>query len=253
VGDDTTVQLTRSLSRTLRMALQAVPCRALEGDEHDLDALVQWQLARRAGREGDGRVYRVASRRRARSTVLLLVDCSASTAQPLRPGGPTVLEAASAAAHATAQALRNLGLSCAVLAFSSYGRHHVRVQSLQRPDEPSGGLLPQRLRRLRSGGSTRLGAVLRHATVGLSSRPGQRWVWLLSDGQPHDIDLHDPRYGVEDARHAVQEGRRAGVQMACLTLAPDVDGTARRIFGNRAAPHVNGLQALPRAIHKLLT
>jgi nitric oxide reductase activation protein len=86
----------------------------------------------------------------------------------------------------------------------------------------------------------------------LSSRPGQRWVWLLSDGQPHDIDLHDPRYGVEDARHAVQEGRRAGVQMACLTLSPDVDGTARRIFGSRAAPQVSGLQALPGAIQRLL-
>ncbi len=252
-AEDPAAGLTRTLRRALRSALQPTPSRALQGVEHDLDALVQWQLAHRAGRQGDGRVYRVASRRKPRGAVLLLVDRSASTAQPLQPGGPSVLEVASAAARATAEALRGLGLACAVVAFSSHGRHHVRVQTLQGLDAPDGTLLAQRLKALRSGGSTRLGAVLRHATARLGGRPGHRWVWLLSDGQPHDIDVHDPRYGVEDARHAVQEGRRAGVRMACLTLSADPEGAARRIFGSRAAPRVEGLQALPRALHKLLT
>jgi nitric oxide reductase activation protein len=51
-----------------------------------------------------------------------------------------------------------------------------------------------RLQSLRPGGSTRLGAALRHATQRLSKcEDSARWVILLSDGEPYDVDVHDPR------------------------------------------------------------
>jgi Mg-chelatase subunit ChlD len=250
--DAQTARLASQVRRLLRRALQPTGGLVLHGDAQDLDAAVQWQVAHRAGRSGDPRVYRGLSRRASRATVLLLVDRSASTAQPLRVGGPSVLQAAGASAHATALALRALGVDCSVLAFSSNGRHRVSVHTLQHLAPGADGLLAQRLQDLRSEGSTRLGAALRHATARLARRPGLRWIWLLSDGQPHDIDLHDPRYGVEDARKAVGEGRMAGVRMACLALASDPDGSARRIFGARGTQRVDALASLPRAIHRLL-
>ncbi len=67
--------------------------------------------------------------------------------------------------------------------------------------------------------STRLGAALRHATRLISSRDGAlRRVLLLTDGKPHDVDVHDPHYLVEDARQAVREAARRGVLMQCVSL-----------------------------------
>ncbi len=73
---------------------------------------------------------------------------------------------------------------------------------------------------------------LRHASAHLSrERTARRVLLVLTDGEPSDIDVHDARYLVEDARHAAMNVTRQGHVVYCLTL--DVMGveTARRIFG----------------------
>ena len=113
--------------------------------------------------------------------------------------------------------------------------------------------LAGRVHALRAEGSTRLGAVLRHATQRLAARRGvTRWVVVLSAGSPHDIDVHDPAYLIEDARHAVSSARRHGVRMGCLVVEPDGSGDAARVFGGQAAMRVHGLNDLPSALWRLL-
>ena len=59
--------------------------------------------------------------------------------------------------------------------------------------------------------STRMGAALRHATAHLAHEASDlKAILLLTDGAPSDIDVHEPRYLVEDARHAVLAARAAG-------------------------------------------
>ena len=83
----------------------------------------------------------------------------------------------------------------------------------------------------------------RHATKRMAAhRSAQRWVVLLSDGSPHDIDVHDPAYLIADARHAVSSARRQGVRMGCLVFEPDLGGDAARTFGSNAAERVHGLK-----------
>jgi nitric oxide reductase activation protein len=119
----------------------------------------------------------------------------------------------------------------------------------QQADEEMAG----RVQALRSAGSTRLGAVLRHATHRLAARRGtKRWVVLLSDGSPHDIDVHDPAYLIDDARHALSGARRHGVRVGCLVFEPDASGDAARTFGGNAAVRVHGLKDLPSALWRLL-
>lgn len=227
--------------------------RAVDGDAFHLDALLGWAIARRCGHDGDARVHRAVQRRGARSSAWLLLDSSASTAAPLPDAADgSVLRAAARGTAATALALRALGVGCTVAAFQSDGRQAVRLQLLQRRGEPPEALLT-RLQALRPGGSTRLGAALRHATLRLGNGAGRaRWVLLVSDGQPHDIDVHDPRYLVDDARHAVQAARRRGVRMACLTLADRPPPQALRIFGRHGTQGLADLAALPRALRRLL-
>ncbi|TXC67079.1 VWA domain-containing protein [Piscinibacter aquaticus] len=104
-------------------------------------------------------------------------------------------------------------------------------RAVQRFGEPLSAPCQARLAGLRSGGSTRLGAAIRHGARELARRPdGERVLLVISDGQPHDIDVHDPRYLVEDARQAVRSARRQGLTVRWLALDA-ASAPARRIFG----------------------
>lgn len=104
---------------------------------------------------------------------------------------------------------------------------------------------------LRPEGSTRLGAALRHSTADLTSARGARWILLLTDGEVPDIDVHEPRYLVEDARQAVCAAARQSVRVACLTLRSDLGADMCRIFGRRRVRPVAELSALPSALRAL--
>ena len=191
----------------------------------------------------------------------LLLDCSASTAlaQGATTGhdSDTVLRAAAQSAAATVLALQAIGVPCAVAAFSSNGRQAVRLSTVKALGQAADDSLTQRLLALRRSGSTRLGAALRHATTRLGGLPGSgrgasHWVLLLSDGQPHDVDVHDRRYLVDDARHAVHHARRRAVRRACLAIGRDAEPDALRIFGRGGTQVLNDTTALPRALRRLI-
>jgi nitric oxide reductase activation protein len=185
--------------------------------------------------------------------VWLLVDRSASTAAVHLQGGRSVLGTATRCAHAMASALQSIGVACAVSGFSSQGRHAVHLETLKAFDEEGGEQLGARLQALRPGGSTRLGAVLRHAARRLAGHGGAPlWVIVLSDGEAHDIDVHDPRYLVEDARHAVGSMRRSGMHAACIVLEAQRGTDARRIFGSQGVQSLRDLSQLPRVMQRLL-
>ena len=274
--------LRRRLLQPLRALAkpQASLQRSASGDVVDLDALVRWRVDRRQAAVGcvvetrsamdDPRLFHQQPRRSlAQAAVWLLVDRSASSAQPLHPTGHSLLQGAVLSATALAGALRDLGVSCAVAAFNSNGRHAVQLDVLQTPDAHRSAraspddALPQHLQALRSAGSTRLGAALRHVTGRLlAQRASTRWLLLLSDGQPHDVDAHDQRYLVEDARHAVRQARRAAVRMVCIRLAPSLagasaaqpanDAVATRIFGPGGVQTAASVDALPQMVLRLL-
>lgn len=260
-------QSARVLSRQLLSPLRALTrpqtsrgC-SRDGEVFDLDALVSWCIARRSGHSPDGQVFRARQRQVARTGVWLLVDCSASTAAAhgtaAGHGSDTVLRAAAQSAAATALALQAMGVPCAVAGFSSNGRQAVRLSSVKTFGQAADDALTLRLLALRSAGSTRLGAALRHATARLAGLPGagrsaSHWVLLLSDGQPHDVDVHDRRYLVDDARHAVHHARRRGVRMACLALGQAAEPDALRIFGRHGTQGLTDTAALPRALRRLI-
>lgn len=265
---------TQALSRQVQSALRRLNTGgrsrvlAHEGETLDLDALVAWQMARRGGHGAQARVWRARQRQPSRPAAWLLVDQSASSGDVLpvaaSPGmagaaGPTrQIDVAASAAAAVAGALQRLRVACAISGFASHGRHAVRlhrVQGLHQPPLAAAALRAQ-LQALRCGGSTRLGAALRHVVQQLGRwRAGPRWLLLLSDAQAHDIDVHDPLYLPADARHAVRAAARRGVRVACLALGPP-GGTAavagaRQMFGVRGVQPLPRLQALPGALRRL--
>ncbi|WP_428420776.1 nitric oxide reductase activation protein NorD [Methylibium sp.] len=214
----------------------------LDGDEFDLDALTQAATASRAGLPPDDRVHRRRARAAGRRASLWLIDASASSAGPARgaAGGMgtgagdsvSLLRAARAAAWQAACGTQGPRHACAIHGFCSEGRGAVHYRRLKDFDDALDADAAARLGALSSGLSTRLGAALRHATALLRrQRATHRTLVLVSDGEPHDIDTHDPRYLIDDARRAVQAAARRGITVRCVGLDPAAAPALRRIFG----------------------
>ena len=251
----------RALLQQLRRRLQAGGLRErlvlraqTSGDALDLDAALRSAIERRSHHPPGQKVYQRQTWRAHSVAALLLLDSSVSTADlvPSRaptPGGDTVLDLARQAALLTALALRQAGDHCAIDAFCSNGRHEVRYTPALGFDAVLDPAALGRLAGVRSQLSTRMGAALRHAAVQLSGQPQRRRLLLLiTDGAPHDIDLHDPRYLVEDARHAVLDMRRQGVAAFCITLDPQAEAVVQHIFGRAQCQVLDHIDSLPRIL-----
>lgn len=197
--------------------------RSVRGPVFDLPAVVDARAALRRREPVDPRLYRERTTRTRGESIAIVLDVSASTAEALpRGGGHTVLDRMRRLALALAEGVLRSGGRCAVLAFASNTRAQVRFQRLRDfADPPVAGPLPERLARLSPGWSTRMGAAVRGASALLAEVPvadGRR-VILLTDGQPHDVDCHDPRYLWEDFRRARLEAERLGIAVLCIDLA----------------------------------
>ena len=109
-----------------------------------------------------------------------------------------------------------------MLAFASNTRAQVRFQRLRDfTDPPAARPLQGQLARLSPGWSTRMGAAVRGvaALLAQEAAAGGRRVILLTDGQPHDVDSHDPRYLREDFRRARKEVAQMGIEMIAIDPA----------------------------------
>lgn len=223
-----------------------------DGDGLDLEALVRSWTGREAGDAFDPRVHTRSTPHSRPADVLLMVDTSASSADATCPGGPSLLQTARDAARLCGEALEHAGHGCAIQAFCSDGRAAVCVERVKDFGDPMDARCRARLAGLRSRWSTRLGAAIRHGTRALLERaPRARHLVLITDGEPHDIDVFEPHYLAEDARQAVREARRQGVRVFCFSLQPAGGAVLRRIFG--ALQHSDIVQArqLPQALARL--
>jgi nitric oxide reductase activation protein len=161
-----------------------------------------------------------------------------------------------ALALACAGALEQAGHQASVTSFTSCTRQRVEVRALKQWDEP-GTAAPvlARCRALRSGGSTRLGVVVRHAALGVASfaqHSARRPVVLIvTDGEVHDIDAPDPAYLLGDLRRAVADAARAGVAVRCLQLQTGVATRSLRVAGLLAL-QIRSPRALAQRLSPLL-
>lgn len=240
----------RRALRTQRLQVR----REREGDTLDLDAALRAAIDRRSGFADEARVYRRRARRPASGALVVLVDCSASSALPIDPQGAwTRLGVQQQAAAQLAMAAQSAGWRVAVQGFCSDGRHGVVQWRIKDFAESWSDAAASRLGALRSERSTRLGTALRHATRMLADETADRkWVLAMTDGEPHDVDLHDTRYLPADARHAVRAAERGGVRCACLLLAPEGDEAARQMFGAGRRALLRDTATLEAALSRLL-
>ncbi|MEU4312087.1 nitric oxide reductase activation protein [Nocardia sp. NPDC024068] len=209
--------------------------RQRQGDELDIDAVVESRVQIRTGSAPEEAVYLDTPRRRRDLSVLILLDISGSAAEPGGDGRP-VHEHQRCAAAALAVTLHELGDRVALYGFRSQGRGAVHLLPVKRFDDPFALRARQRLHGLQPGAYSRLGAAIRHGTSVLRTGGGtsRRLLLVLSDGLAYDTG-YDRGYGAADAHRALAEARGDGIGCVCLTVgAATGDAELAAVFGSAA-------------------
>ncbi|MDD5180158.1 MAG: VWA domain-containing protein, partial [Gallionellaceae bacterium] len=222
-----------------------------EGSELDLDIAIRSLIDFKCGITPDTRIN-MSHRHDGRSiAVSLLLDLSASLGDV--PDGCTQskLELGQEAVSLLAWAIEQMGDPFAIGGFHSNTRHEVRYLHFKGYQEHWDHKVKARLAAMEAGYSTRMGAAMRHAGHYLAHQEADKKLLLvLTDGEPSDIDVEDPRHLIEDARIAVRELDRKGIYTYCINLDQKADEYVADIFGNHYTV-IDNIRRLPEQLTRL--
>jgi len=257
-----------------------------DGEELDLERLVETRVSRLMGESPDPRVYSARKKESRDVATLFLLDMSASTDEPIhretrKPASASddddhsddwmkawqrrpkqsqrprrIIEVNKEALVIMAEALEEIGDSYAIMGFSGHGRDNVEFYVIKEFAQGLTDEVKARVGAVEPKRSTRMGAAIRHVREkfkDVNSRA--RHVILLSDGFPQDFDYgHDRRsnaYGIQDTMVALKELEMAGVLPFCIT----VDRTGHDYLRQMCAPSrylvIEDITSLPRVLPKI--
>lgn len=203
-----------------------------DGVEPDIDAWVRRQADRQAGAvDGLDGVYLNQVQQERDLACLALADLSLST-DAWASNDQKVIDVIRDSLMLFAEALSATGDRFSLCGFSSLKRGQVRFHELKAFDRPYDSDARGRVQAIKPGYYTRLGAAIRHSTSLLSRQPSrQRLLLILSDGKPHDLDLYEGRYGIEDTRMSILEAREQGIRAFCITIDKEGASYLPHVFG----------------------
>ncbi|WP_299872291.1 nitric oxide reductase activation protein NorD [uncultured Cocleimonas sp.] len=229
-----------------------------DGDTIDINAAVASMVDMRMGFQPDPRIN-IRTHLQVRDlSVLLLIDLSESTNDPVKGASlegedeVTVLDLAREASVLLAEALAKIGDPFAIHGFDSDGRHDVEYYRYKDFDAPYNETVKSRLAGMTGQLSTRMGAALRHAGSILAEKVSQKkLVIVLTDGEPADNDVRDPQYLRHDTKHAVEDLVKQGIRTFCLSLDPYADDYVSNIFGQKNYLVLDNVKRLPEKLPAL--
>jgi len=213
--------------------------RQRDGDEIDLDSLLDSLADARAGRAPSDRLFIRLRRDERDIAVLFLVDMSNSTAGWV---GQVIKESL----VVISEGLEILGDRYGIYGFSGMRRLRCEIFPVKTLDENSSEEVRQRIGAIAPREYTRMAPAIRHLSTlfaGVSARV--RLLLILSDGKPEDYDGYAGKYAEEDTRHALLEARLAGIHSHCITVDRQAREYMARIFGHRGYTCISDVRRLP--------
>ncbi|MET0015152.1 MAG: nitric oxide reductase activation protein NorD [Sedimenticola sp.] len=220
-----------------------------DGDEIDINAAVDAMISIRMGEQPNPRITMRNVLKNRDLSVVVLLDLSESTNEPIGGSEKTVLELTREASSLVATAINGIGDPFAIHGFASDGRHDVQYYRFKDFNQHYDDDAKARLAGMEGGLSTRMGAAMRHAGHHLLKQPERRKLLLIvTDGEPADIDERDPQHLRHDTKKAVEELYSKGVLSYCLTLDPNADNYVKRIFGANNYTIVDNVDKLPEQL-----
>ena len=262
--------------------------RRLDGDDLDIDAVVEAMVDLRGGRTPDDTLHLRREPLLRDVATAFLVDLSASTSSAVEEPEPTpldeygnfefveypsrgvgggserpliietrkVIDVAKESVALMCDALGQLGDRHAVFGFSGTGRKNVQFVVAKRFDERTSPSTWSALAAMKPITYTRMGPAIRHATAHLVAQESHVKILLvISDGYPQDVDYGDDRgdrsYGIADTARALEEARALGVDPFCVTIDPAGHDYLRVMCPDERYLVIDDVAALPDELAKL--
>ncbi len=264
-----------------------------DGEEHDLDAVIEAMTDLRAGSSPSEKLWWRRNKVERSVSVAFLLDMSASTAEAIdeaRPGSDEwaapddpvqymtwlrsrraegmrrsykrIIDVEKESITLLMDALEDIGDTYGVFGFSGYGRENVEFYVIKDFAESFSEEVARRVDRVAPLHATRMGPAIRHTTMKLAEEDTKsRFLFLISDGRPQDRGYSregvEKEYAVHDTRMALVEAKAAGITPFCLTVdkaGHDYLKTMMQDFSYEVVPEIALLpKRLPQLYRRLTT
>jgi len=264
--------------------------RVADGDELDLNAIIEARQDIRAGTSPSERFYSRKERMHRDVCAIFLVDLSASTDDPIEPPEPfdwseydenadenlrdpwfsgeadefddepkrKIIDVQREAMVVMASSLDALGDAYGIYGFSGYGKDCVEVYVAKEPNEGFSHKTLLAIAAMQPKRSTRMGPAIRHATHKLmQSGHAMKVLMVISDGFPQDSDYGPERgnhdYGVQDTSMALKEAQQKGVESFCVTVDRSGQDYLRQMCPDSRYLVIEEIADLPDQLSKVYT
>ncbi len=259
-----------------------------DGEDYDLDAVVDAVIARKAGQSVDARVYWQRNKAEREVSVAFLLDMSSSTVEYINriqgesvqpalardyrdysewlqsnPDGKIrplefkrIIDLEKESTVLLIRALEMVGDSYAIYGFSGHGRGNVEFYPIKDFGEDLTDRVKGRIDGITPRQGTRMGPAIRHAVWKLEQCDSKtRVLFLISDGRPedHGYGKHglERDYAANDTRMALLEARRKGITPFCLTVDRSGHDYLGAICGDMRYEVVADIESLPLCLPTL--
>ena len=264
-----------------------------DGEEHDLDAVLEALIDLRVGVSPDEKLFWRRNKNERSVAVAFLLDLSASTAEAIdeakkpsddwgAPDDPVeymvwlrsrrseglrrtykrIVDVEKEGITLLVNSLETLGDMYGIYGFSGYGRENVEFYTIKDLDENFSDIVPRRIDRIAPLHATRMGPAIRHTAAKLAEAEARsKFLFLISDGRPQDRGYSregvEKEYAVHDTRQSLIEARNLGITPFCLTVdkaGHDYMKTMMDEFSYEVLPDVSLLpKRLPQLYRNLTT
>ncbi|GAB4177523.1 MAG: hypothetical protein Fur0039_20950 [Rhodocyclaceae bacterium] len=184
-----------------------------DGEEIDIDALVDALADQRADLQPSDRMFRRRVRNERSLAAMFMVDMSGSTKG-------WVNDAEREALILLCEGIEMLGDAYAIYGFSGWTRTRCDIYRVKAFGESYDETVRARIAGIEAMDYTRMGVAIRHLTGLLAGQAARHKLLVtLSDGRPDDFgDEYRGTYGIEDTRRALLEAHGRGVRSYCVTI-----------------------------------
>lgn len=220
-----------------------------QGEEFDLDALIDLYADVHARKTPDERVYLSQRKKEKDIAILLLLDNSLSS--DAYAAGNRVLDVEKEVSILFGEILNEFDIQFAIDGFYSKTRNYTTYTTFKDFND-NWQVSRNRIGAAEPSGYTRIGPALRHAGARLDQLDVKnKWIILLSDGKPNDYDKYEGQYGIQDIKQALRELNERKINSYALAIEAQAKYYLPQMFGQNHYQILTSPEELLKSLVKL--
>ena len=223
-----------------------------DGDDLDIEGLVEHVVDRRTRVSPTDRVYIKRDKKDRDVATVFLVDMSSSTDRKI-DGRKRIIDIEKESLLLMCEALEAIRDEYAIYGFSGSGREDCQFYTVKEIGERYDDRVKGRIGGIYGRQKTRMGPALRHATKRLMAVDAQvKLLILLTDGKPYDSDTYqDNTYAQEDTKMALREARREKIHLFCVTVDQEAADYLPHMYSDANFVIIDDVRTLPHKLPQL--